>query len=123
MRIDGPRNLEPTAELSGSFSGSFLGKFTNKVADASLSGSFSGSFLGIGTGSFSGSFSGDGSGLGNVFKKVVVAPDGIESILSAQNSGVMIFTSESGAGLRITHQQNQSTPEIVFDLIKLGVKI
>ena len=119
MRIDGPRNLESTAQLSGSFSGSFLGKFTNQVADASLSGSFSGSFFGIGTGSFSGSFFGDGADLGNVFKKIVVTPNGAASTLSARDSGVIIFTSASGAGLRITQQQNQSVPEIVFDLIDI----
>jgi hypothetical protein len=120
MRIDGPRNLEPTAELSGSFSGSFLGKFTNRVADAQLSGSFSGSFFGRASGSFSGSFAGNGAQLDNVFKRIVAAPNDVTSILDAQNTGAIIFTSESGAGLRITqHQVAQSAPEIVFNLVDI----
>ena len=117
MRIDGPRNLEPTAQLSGSFSGSFLGEFSGN--NASLTGSFDGTFNGIGSGSFSGSFQGDGSELDNVFRKVVVAPNNVQSILSAQNSNTIIFTSQSGAGLRITQEQNQSDPEIVFDLVNI----
>jgi len=120
MRIDGPRNLESTAQLSGSFSGSFRGKFTNKVADASVSGSFSGSFSGIGTGSFSGSFYGNGAGLGNVFKRIIVSPNNVVNTLDANYSGLIIFASESGAGLRIKQGPvSQDPPEVNFELVNI----
>lgn len=128
MRIDGPRNLESTAELSGSFSGSFRGAVRNSSPSANVTGSFSGSFSGaaIVTGSFSGSFSGsatgsffgafdgDGSDLNFVFK-TIQGYDG--SQFSATDSGVLLITSQSGGGLRTILQTNdEGDPEIFYEL-------
>lgn len=131
MRIDGPRNLESTAALSGSFSGSFRGAVSNSTPSANLTGSFSGSFQGSAnlTGSFSGSFSGsatgsffgtfdgDGSDLTFVFK-TLQSYDGNQ--FDATDTGVLLITSQSGQGLRTTVQTSDNgDPEIFYELVDI----
>jgi len=120
MRIDGPRNLEATAELSGSFSGSFTGAVRNYTPSAALTGSFKGDFSGSGQGAFSGAFTGDGSGLTFVFKTLRDST-GAES-WDATESGVLNFTSESGGGLRMEAQSaTDGEAEIYFELTEIPI--